>query len=513
MGFGVILAILLIVCSLGLYKLKTLNDSIVADVDYGAKENGELSQASASAFGASMAMRNLIFLTDAKDLSNEKSDFDARIQDYEKAYSSLATLFDHDPTTADEEHAWMSKISDAYVAAMPSIKKVVQLGQTNDPDAARYLMTEAGPAFDKWIEILRRFEQYELQSSTANAEAAHATYRTAVTFMLSFGAVSIAVALLVGWRISRSIERQLGGEPAYAAALVARLADGDLTADVVLRNGLGGSLMHSMASMRDKIAAAVEAIHFSTDHVTTAAREISAGNIDLSARTEEQAASLEQTAASMTELTQTVRNNTENAREANALVSNATNIATASSAAVQHMVATMSRIHESSRKISDITSVIEGIAFQTNILALNAAVEAARAGESGRGFAVVASEVRSLAQRSAVAAKEIKELIVLSVQLVSEGAQQADEVVAKVDEVNRSIRSGASLVAEISTASYEQAKGIEQINEAIGQMDLVTQQNAALVEQAAAAASSLNEQSLRLSDAVSVFKVKGRQAA
>jgi methyl-accepting chemotaxis protein len=245
-----------------------------------------------------------------------------------------------------------------------------------------------------------------------------------------------------------------------------------------------------------------------TDTIATASSEISAGNLDLSGRTEQQASALEQTAASMEELTTTVRNNADNARQANTLSIAASDVAVQGGAVVSQVIDTMGAINEASRKIVDIIAVIDGIAFQTNILALNAAVEAARAGEQGRGFAVVASEVRTLAQRSAAAAKEIKELIGASVEQVETGTKLVDRAGATMEQVVGSIRRVTDIMAEITTATQEQSGGIEQVNQAIGQMDEATQQNAALVEESAAAAASMQEQAAKLAEVVGVFKLE-----
>jgi len=255
-----------------------------------------------------------------------------------------------------------------------------------------------------------------------------------------------------------------------------------------------------------RIQETVSAVQFSTESVANATYEISAGNLDLSARTEEQAASLEETASNMTELADTVKLNADNAREANALANSATQIADAGGEAVRSLVSTMGKISSSSNEISEITGVIEGIAFQTNILALNAAVEAARAGEQGRGFAVVAGEVRSLAQRSATAAKEIKDLIGTSVELILAGSQQANDAGAVMTDMQMAIKRVADIVGEISGASEEQSLGIEQMNRVIIQIDQVTQQNAALVEQAAAATQTLEDQATKLKGVVSSFR-------
>jgi len=261
--------------------------------------------------------------------------------------------------------------------------------------------------------------------------------------------------------------------------------------------------------MQDNLARIVGEVRIGTDNIAGASKEIASGNLDLSARTEEQASSLEQTAASMIELTSAVRQNNENAGQASTLANAASDVAKKGGAAVQQMVATMGAINESSKRIVDIIGVIDGIAFQTNILALNAAVEAARAGEQGRGFAVVASEVRNLAHRSASAAKEIKELIGASVARVDTGTRLAGEAGLTMDEVVDSVHRVSAIIGEISVASGEQQDGIEQIGEAINQMDGVTQQNAALVEQAAAAADALQQQAAQLAEAVSIFKLHG----
>ncbi|MBI5910500.1 MAG: methyl-accepting chemotaxis protein [Betaproteobacteria bacterium] len=331
---------------------------------------------------------------------------------------------------------------------------------------------------------------------------------------ISLLALGLALPLLgaIYFFVHRFVSRPLGGEPAAATAVANRIAGGDLAHELAVRQGDTTSLMAAMAKMQKNLAGIIGQINEAAGTITIASREIAAGNADLSQRTEEQASSLEETASSMEELTSTVKQNAENARQANQLVIGASAVAVKGGKVVSEVVGTMSSINESSKKIVDIISVIDGIAFQTNILALNAAVEAARAGEQGRGFAVVASEVRNLAQRSAVAAKEIKQLISDSVDKVGAGTKLVDEAGKTMEEIVTSVKRVTDIMSEITAASQEQSAGIEQVNQAIAQMDDVTQQNAALVEQAAAAVESMQEQTTHLTQAVAAFNV-GKAAA
>ena len=321
-------------------------------------------------------------------------------------------------------------------------------------------------------------------------------------------AIGVALGLVV-IGIIRGIERSIGGDPDYAKSIATGIAAGDLSMAIKMRSGDQSSMLFSMQAMQDQLCTTVGSIQQSTETISTASSEIAAGNLDLSSRTEEQASSLGTTAASMEELTSTVKQNADNAQQANQLAASASEVAVKGGVVVARVVDTMGSITESSKRIVDIISVIDGIAFQTNILALNAAVEAARAGEQGRGFAVVAAEVRSLAQRSAAAAKEIKGLIDDSVDKVSSGSALVNEAGATMNDIVDSVKRVTDIMAEITAASKEQSAGIEQVNQAIAQMDQVTQQNAALVEQAAAAAESMQEQARNLSGVVGFFKLAG----
>ena len=373
--------------------------------------------------------------------------------------------------------------------------------------AKRIIDSDFAPAAEAYLASIDALSQRQKTAIDEIGDGIHLrTFRSATT-IITLSLVAIALAAALGWLITRSLLRQLGGEPGYAAGITDRIAAGDLTVRVELQPNDRSSLLHSIVAMRDKLAAIVGEVRISTDSVATASNEIASGNQDLSSRTEQQAGSLEETASSMEELTATVKQNADFARQANQLAASASGVAVRGGDVVDGVVETMESISASSKKIVDIIGVIDGIAFQTNILALNAAVEAARAGEQGRGFAVVATEVRNLAQRSASAAKDIKHLIGESVEKIANGAMLVDEAGSTMREIVSSIQNVSEIMAQITAASGEQEAGIEQINQAIMEMDGVTQQNAALVEQAAAAAEALQGQSTHLAELVSVFKL------
>ncbi|WP_175885675.1 methyl-accepting chemotaxis protein [Burkholderia sp. BCC0044] len=419
--------------------------------------------------------------------------------------------------------------SKPVVLMHPTLPKLVdtQVGDYLDPDGKPLFVTilnaakATGSGFAEYrgrlphsetavpkISYVTRFAPWDwnISSGVFLKDIDTVYYRTllghlAVVFVIGF---VISAAMLV---IIRNVRGSLGGEPDEAAALAARIAQGDLTQPVPVRAGDRTSMMAAMHDMQARLQATIGGIRQSAEAIASASRQISAGNDDLSQRTEEQAASLEETAASMEQLTATVKQNADNARQASGLANNASDIARTGSDVVNRVIGTMGEIDDSSRKIADIIGVIEGIAFQTNILALNAAVEAARAGEQGRGFAVVAGEVRSLAQRSATAAKEIRALIVDSVERVRNGSALVGQAGTTMGEILQAVARVTDIMGEIAAASEEQASGITQVGRAVTQMDQVTQQNAALVEEAAAAAASLQEQAARLRDAVGAFRV------
>lgn len=415
-------------------------------------------------------------------------------------------------TTLTTEEAGFAE---AYVQSekiyVESRDRTMQLASTGDFEGARAnAMSDAGPKFEALHKKV--FDLITLQGRVAAEEYSEAQSNFNTIFMVTSVAVALGVllAIIVGVMLIRAIVGPLDEAVKVANAV----ASGDLTSRIDTNStNETGRLLQALKLMNDNLVDLVGKVRIGTDSISTASGEIASGNLDLSQRTEQQAASLEETASSMEELTSTVRQNSDNARQANQLAAGASDVAVKGGAVVGQVVKTMSAINDSSKKIVDIISVIDGIAFQTNILALNAAVEAARAGEQGRGFAVVATEVRTLAQRSAAAAKEIKELISDSVDKVEDGTRLVDEAGATMDEIVSSVKRVTDIMAEISAASQEQSSGIEQVNQAVTQMDDATQQNAALVEEAAAAAQSMQDQAQTLTQAVSVFKMNGGVAS
>ena len=391
---------------------------------------------------------------------------------------------------------------DPYLAARGALFAAKRAG---DVEGAEKIYTEQlTPKSKAFLAEMNKLAAMQIEASDKVASAILESYANTRVILIALGLAALLLGAGSAWVIGRSITVPLR----HAVGFAQRVARGDLTSrPPALERDETGDLLRALASMSAALAGIVGSVRGGTGAIATASSEIASGNADLSSRTEQQASSLEETASSMEELTSTVRQNAENAREANQLAKAAASIAAEGGAVVAEVVATMGSINASSRKIVDIISVIDGIAFQTNILALNAAVEAARAGEQGRGFAVVAGEVRSLAQRSAGAAKEIKLLIDDSVSKVAAGTGQVDRAGATMGEIVRSIEQVTTIIADIADASEEQSAGIEQVNSAIVDMDQVTQQNAALVEEAAAAAESMQDQAARLAEVVSTFKL------
>lgn len=424
----------------------------------------------------------------------------------DQRFAEISTLWPQYMATklTAEEAALSEDFEQQWKSLSQSVDRSMTAALNKDFKAAQQnLQDDMFPKFDAAHATM--FKLLDLQRVLGANEytAAHGAYQNLVTLSNTMTVVGLILAVLAGFLLMRAIIKPLN----EAVTIANAVASGDLTTRIEVNStNEMGRLLHALKSMNDNLLDLVGKVRHSTESIVTASGEIASGNMDLSQRTEEQASSLEETASSMEELTSTVRQNADNARQANQLAAGASEVAMKGGTVVGQVVQTMSSINDSSKKIVEIISVIDGIAFQTNILALNAAVEAARAGEQGRGFAVVATEVRTLAQRSAAAAKEIKELINDSVAKVDEGTKLVDEAGITMDEIVAAVKRVTDIMSEISAASQEQSSGIEQINQAVSQMDEATQQNAALVEEASAAAESMKEQSQVLTQAVSVFK-------
>ena len=443
-----------------------------------------------------------ILSVDANDMSRYEQEMAKVMAQFEKNRAEYAALI----SSPDER-----KIYDAFLKNwneyLAEHKKVLELSRANSNDEAKSLVRgNSQVQFDEASGDLLKLVELNVAGGRQASADGNVMYDGARAWIIGLSAAAIALSILIVVTVLRSVRTQLGGDPAYAAAIVRSIAKGDLNVHVEVPANDKQSLLFFMSEMRASLEGIVNQVRAGTVSIGAATRQIAVGNLDLSSRTEEQASSLEETASSMEEMTSTVKQNADNARQANQLAISASDIATKGGAVVAQVVETMGSINASSSKIVDIIGVIDGIAFQTNILALNAAVEAARAGEQGRGFAVVASEVRNLAQRSAAAAKEIKALIGTSVEQVEEGATLVDQAGSTMQGIVDSIRSVTDIMSEISAANLEQTQGIDQINQAIVQMDNTTQQNAALVEEAAAASQALQDQAARLAELVSVFK-------
>ncbi len=454
-----------------------------------------------------IAVRNLVLVTKPEDVAIEKEVATKAHADVVSHLVNLKKMSEQTNVTEDVRRM-VREIEKIELAYAPVALGIVELALNKRTEEAIAKMNdECRPLLAALVKVSNEYANYANERSAKLVDSANADYLAQRNFLIFGCLVALAAALVAGVLITRSLTRALGGEPADLCDAVSRVADGDLTTRLQVRSGDTTSVLAAVQRMQASLIRVVSTVRIGAQSVSTASAEIASGNHDLSSRTEHQASALEETASSMEQLSATVKQNADSARQANQLALSASTVAVRGGDVVGQVVETMKHINDSSKRIFDIISVIDGIAFQTNILALNAAVEAARAGEQGRGFAVVASEVRSLAGRSAEAAKEIKRLIGASVERVEQGTALVDQAGMTMTEVVSSIRRVTDLMGEISAASTEQSQGVAQVGEAVVQMDHVTQQNAALVEEMAAAASSLKSQAADLVGTVAVFKI------
>ncbi|MCH4583731.1 methyl-accepting chemotaxis protein [Achromobacter xylosoxidans] len=500
LGFGTVLALLLALTGLSQYELTHIGGINRAITEQTWAKANAINIIDVTTRANARANLELIVNTDPRTAETLFARIDTNRKTIDQALETLRPLF-----RTEDERQKLRLLEDVRGRYVKSFQGVGALLKRGERDAARQrLLEETLPLLDglqdRVIEI-SRIQSAEMVDAGADSQR---VIDNAGMLNLILSGLAVVLGGLFAWRVSKSITAPL----AQAVSVAETVARGDLGQPILaVTRDETGRLLRALHDMQDKLAGAVRTIRAGSETISSAAGQIAAGNTDLSSRTEEQAASLEETAASMEELASTVKQNADNARQANQLAASASEVAQRGGAVVSAVVSTMGDISASSRKISEIVSVIDGIAFQTNILALNAAVEAARAGEQGKGFAVVAGEVRSLAQRSAQAAREVKTLIEASVSKVAEGAGQAENAGTTMQEVVASVKRVTDIMGEIAAASQEQASGIEQVNRAVSQMDEVTQQNAALVEEAAAAAGSMQDQAHALVRAVGVFRL------
>ncbi|WP_176039560.1 methyl-accepting chemotaxis protein [Burkholderia stabilis] len=504
-GFGLLAAVVVIVSGMA---LKALSDT---NAEFSRYMNGINARANLSAQirtavdRRAIAARNLVLVTKPSDVELELAEVNQAHKDVQERLAKLKDMMANATDTSDRARELVGDIVRIEGSYGPVALRIVGLAQAGKKDEATAdIDANCRPLLAQLVRATDAYAAYTHERELAIAQEFADRYVMERNLLAGICLIAVAVAVCGGLWLTRKITVPIG-----AAVDVARtVANGDLGSRIQVNgNDETRDLLEALRTMNERLIGIVGRVRDSSNSIAHAVGEIASGNLDLSQRTEEQAASLQETAATMEEFTSTVRLNAENAQQASTLAANASDVAQRGSSVVGRVVDTMTEIGHSSSKIADITGIIEGIAFQTNILALNAAVEAARAGEQGRGFAVVASEVRSLAQRSSTAAKEIKELISASVQTIQDGSALAGEAGKTMSDVTQAVARVTDIMGEIAAASAEQSRGIDQVNLTITQMDETTQQNAALVEQAAAASKSLEAQGRELSETVSAFRM------
>ena len=505
LAFAAVIAIAAVVVGVGINRMAAITDGLTLIAMDRLPKVQMLGAITLDVDVISRELRNALIFTEPAKVS---AAIDAAAQARQRIGKNLDALA---PTIESENgKKLLAAVLQTRSVSLPIRVEFIELVRAGKAaEATKFLDERLHPAQMAYTDALHALEAEQLAQINQAVQEGNGHYAQAKVLMLALLAAMAATGAFLGWWITRSITG-----PINAAVDVAeRVAQGDLGSSfAATSNDETGRLLAALKAMNDSLAGIVSTVRNSSDSIATGSAQIASGNADLSQRTEEQASALEQTAASMEELGSTVKQNADNARQANQLAMSASTVAMRGGEVVGQVVQTMKGINDSSKKIADIISVIDGIAFQTNILALNAAVEAARAGEQGRGFAVVASEVRNLAQRSAEAAKEIKSLIGASVEHVAQGTALVARAGTTMEEIVTSIKRVTDIMGEISSASSEQSTGVSQVGEAVTQMDQVTQQNAALVEESAAAAESLKHQAQQLVQAVSVFSLGGAAA-
>jgi len=511
-AFTCLALVTMVVSLLALQALSEANQNLVRFVE-GINARAHLAERVRTAVDRrAIAARNLVLVTSPADLAAEKDAVTSAHTDVNTSLAELQAKMASKDVAADARDL-VAKIAGVEQRYGPVATDIVSLALQNQKEAAiRKMNEECRPLLAQLIEATRQYSELTRLRSQQMIEEAAQAYAHRRNILIAASVMAFVLAVLMGQLIARGLTRALGAEPAQLGDVAQQIAQGNLSPELLRHQAPEGSVQASLNAMLKSLVSVVHEVRNNADGVAGGSTEIANGNADLSQRTEQQASALQETAASMEQLSTTVKQNADNARQVNQLALGASQVATKGGGSVQEVVNAMQDIIESSRQIGEIVGVLDGIAFQTNILALNAAVEAARAGEQGKGFAVVAGEVRNLAQRSAQAAREIKQLIATSATRVKQGTELADQAGATMAEVLHSIQRVTDLMGEISSASDEQSAGVAQVGKAVSQMDQVTQQNAALVEESAAAAASLRTQAQQLVQAVSIFQLGGHAA-
>ena len=505
LGFSVLILIALSIALLGRARLIQASDDVSYLADTRITSLLRLVEVKSSVEFIFRGVRSLALIEDPAEKALAKATLDTQRQ----KIGQLMEQF-REGLTTPQGIALYDRMRNARTAYLPLLDQFMAAAMRHDLPTVSAMLGSSGEfrrQQDAFFAAINDMLAHQQVRATETAQATEGKSLAAGRQMLSLALASLLLGALVAWAITRRIKGLLGGEPAYAAQVTQEVAKGNLAVNVQLRRGDTTSLLASLEAMRASLAGIVSQVRHSSESIATGASQIASGNADLSARTEEQAANLEETAASMEQMTATIQQNVDTVRSASGLAQSASATAVHGGEVVHGVVSTMEDITHSSRKIGEIIGVIDAIAFQTNILALNAAVEAARAGEQGKGFAVVASEVRSLAQRCANAAKEIKGLISESVGKVAAGSRQVAEAGSTMNDIVTQTHRVAELISDIGAATQEQSQGVTQVSDAVQQLDQVTQQNASLVEESAAAADSLNKQAAQLVQLVSVFRL------
>ncbi|HET6786449.1 MAG TPA: methyl-accepting chemotaxis protein [Aquabacterium sp.] len=507
-GFSLILLILVILTVVGVHEVRSIRTALEENARQNALIQRYAINFRGSAHDRAIAIRDVVLASNDQEMQKEVAEIRRLAAFYAQSSDALRELMARDASVSPQVVPLSAAIAETEGKVLPLIERAITLRAGGQQEEAHQLVwREAKPLFVEWLARINALIDHEEKLIQARLGEAEAVADRFQSVMITLTVVAVLIGAAYATFISRSIRRALGAEPWQVKAVADAVRQGDLSRDIDVAQADPGSVIVAMKAMRDGLVRVVTDVRASAESVADFAAKVEQGNHDLHGRTENQASALQQTASSMSQLSSTVKLNADHAQQANHMAQSASSVAVKGGEVVSQVVRTMDDITASSKKIADIIGVIDGIAFQTNILALNAAVEAARAGEQGRGFAVVATEVRSLAQRSADAAREIKQLISASVERVEQGSELVGQAGATMNEVVSAIRHVTDIVSDIKTASIEQSQGVAQVSDAVVQMDEVTQQNARQVDGMAAVASSLKGRSQELVRAVGVFQL------